>query len=54
MWHVVIVGIAFAWMHVFYDPIKAIYKANNYHRSYEFAIAKERAHKKKLEAEESA
>ena len=48
MWQVFIVFICFATFHLVYDPILTIYKSNNTHRTFEAAIAREKAHKKKL------
>lgn len=48
MWQVFIFGLAFTMYYAIYTPFVAIYQSNNKHRTYEAAIAKEKAHKKKL------
>lgn len=54
MWQFVILFFAFASLHVCYDPLLAIYRSNNTHRTYQAAMVKERAHKKKLREMEEA
>lgn len=48
IWQFVIFGVCFVSFHICRDPILAIYKANNTHRTYKAAMIKEKAHKKKL------
>ena len=48
MWQVFMFGSAFAMYYVIYIPLVAIYQTNNVHRTYEAAMTKEKAHKKKL------
>ena len=53
-YQILIFGIAFFLFHSFYDPFLYFYIANNKHRTYEAAMVKERAHKKKLKDLEAA
>lgn len=39
---------------MFYEPFLYVYRLNNRHRTYEAAMVKERAHKKKLKDLEDA
>jgi len=48
MWQVFIFSAAFSMYYAIYLPIVAAYQTNNAHRTYEAAMVKERAHKKKL------
>jgi hypothetical protein len=48
MWQAFICGLSIAIYFFFYSPMVSLYKANNKHRTYEAAIAKEKAHKRKL------
>ena len=54
MWQVLLFSIAFVGFYMVREPILAIYKANNRHRTYNAAMAKEKAHKKKLRELEEA
>ena len=54
MWQAFIVFLCFASFHAIYDPWLTIYRSNNTHRTYEAAMAKEKAHKKKLKELEKA
>ena len=54
MWQAFIVFLCFASFHAIYDPWLIIYRSNNTHRTYEAAMTKERAHKKKLRELEKA
>lgn len=49
-----IFGLTFGLWATFYYPTLYVYQANNKHRTYEAAITKERAHKKKLRELEAA
>lgn len=54
LWQVFIFGVAFFGCYAIMEPCLYFYRANNVHRTYEAAIKKEKAHKKKLrEAEEA-
>lgn len=48
LWQVMIFSISFATFHMIYDTILFAYVQNNKHRTYEAAMVRERAHKKKL------
>ena len=48
MWQVFIFGAAFVMYYAIYTPVVTIYQSNNKNRTYEAAMIKERAHKKKL------
>lgn len=48
MWQFFILGTSIFMYYIIYTPILTIYKANNTHRTYQAAITKEKAHKKKL------
>lgn len=54
MWQIFIFGLAFSMYYAIVIPTLAIYKSNNKHRTYEAAMIKERAHKKKLKELEDA
>ena len=54
MWQALICGMSIAIYFMFYSPMVALYKANNKHRTYEAAIAKEKAHKRKLKEQEDS
>lgn len=54
MWQVFIFSTAFAMYYAIYLPIVTAYQTNNAHRTYDAAITKERAHKKKLKDIEDA
>ncbi len=49
-----IFGLTFGLWATFYYPTLYVYQANNQHRTFNAAIAKERAHKKKLREAEAA
>ena len=48
MWQVFIFSTSFVMYYTIYIPFVAVYQSNNAHRTYEAAITKEKAHKKKL------
>jgi hypothetical protein len=48
LYQVLVFGLAFGFWAAIYFPTLYVYRSNNKHRTYEAAIAKERAHKKKL------
>lgn len=53
MWQILIVGLTFITYHICRDPFLRLYEANNANRTFKAAIAREKAHKKKLkDAEE--
>lgn len=55
MWQIFIFSLAFVMYYSIYIPFKTVYQSNNAHRTYEAAMVRERAHKKKLkEAEEAS
>jgi hypothetical protein len=54
MWQIFIFSTAFAMYYTIYYPFVTAYKTNNAHRTYEAAMIKERAHKKKLKELEDA
>jgi len=54
MWQIFIFGSAFVMYYAIYTPFVTIYQTNNAHRTYEAAMIKERAHKKKLKDIEDA
>jgi hypothetical protein len=53
-WQMLIFGICFTSYYVIKEPMVAFYKFNNTGRTYEAAMTKERAHKKKLREIEEA
>jgi hypothetical protein len=54
-YQVFIFSLAFTMYYAIYTPFVSLYQSNNAHRTYDAAITKERAHKKKLkEAEDAA
>ena len=48
MWQIFIFGLSVVMYYTIYTPILSIYQANNSHRTYQYAITKEKEHKKKL------
>jgi hypothetical protein len=52
MWQIFIFGLSFTMYYAIYIPFVGVYQANNSHRTYKAAIAKEKAHKKKLKEQE--
>ena len=54
MWQIFIFSTAFVMYYSIYTPLVAIYQSNNKHRTYDAAITKEKAHKKKLKDLEDA
>lgn len=61
MWQTLIFLFAYGWFHVVYDPLLWIYRQNNKHvpqivtqRTLDFALAKEKEHKRKLKEVETA
>lgn len=54
MWQVFIFATSFAMYYAIYIPFVTAYQTNNAHRTYDAAITKERAHKKKLQDLEDA
>ena len=54
LWQVLLFSIAFVGFYMVRQPILAIYKANNKNRTYEAAMVKEKAYKKKMRELEEA
>ena len=54
MWQIFVFSLAFVMYYSIYIPFKSIYQSNNAHRTYQAAITRERAHKKKLKDAEEA
>jgi hypothetical protein len=54
MWQIFIFGMSVLMYYTIYTPFLTMYQANNSHRTYQAAIAKEKAHKKKLKEQEGA
>lgn len=54
MWQVFVFGLAFTFYYTITIPFITVYQSNNNHRTFESAMIKERAHKKKLKEIEDA
>lgn len=48
MWQVFIVAMTFTTLSIVHVPFVSVYKANNQHRTFDAAMSKERAYKKKM------